>query len=326
MTTPTTGPRRPVEQALEAALNDTATRTVPDSLTPPGMAQGSTPHSTRHWPRIVASLAAAAAVAGIAVAVSTLGGHTSPTPPATSPSVTRPAPTPTAGPTRPVVVGAFCDNFAATACTGPRNLPLWPFTSYTEAQQWYEANRDRAASAWQFDMVQVGNRYLHRILGLRGLSLISYAKDPLHPHERTDLVTVDVGYRSDGHVHTSGGLSIARFGSDHRHQWEVVGQARFLPLRTNFAVTLPLRGSVVRTTGTIQVSGRAGPPGGDVSIRAVTASGRTVGTGVGRVSGDGHWTGSVSATPSSGVFALVVTAGGTKQRPDYLAVDPVSAG
>ncbi|HET6878019.1 MAG TPA: hypothetical protein VFH38_10855 [Jatrophihabitans sp.] len=327
MTVPTEQ-HRPIEDHLEAALRDTAMRNVPDDAAPPGIREAEVvPISSRRGWRVAAAGLAAAAVAGIAFGVAgATGGTDRATLPATGPT---PKPVLTEQPTSVhtgandrVVVGEFCDNFVPSGCSDHRNAPLWPFSSYTEVQAWRAQRRNETRSAWQYDARQVGDRYLHRVLGLRGLSVLSYPGYPIHGREPAAVMAVDVGYRENGTPHASGDLLLARYGEGADYPWEVVGPVRS---RTPaFAITAPA--VTVNAADPVQVSGRGAPAGATVHVTAITATGTVAGRDTGIADSSGHWSAPLDWNAAPGIFAVVATSGGTPARPAHFDLLGLRAG
>lgn len=330
MTVRTDEPRRPIEERLETALRDTAMGNVADTAVPPGIAEAEIAPIPAHrgW-RMAAAALAAAAVAGIAFGVAgATGGADQAVPPATGPAPHTPTerptsvPSPVDGGVGVVVVGEFCDNFVPRGCTGYRNGPLWPFTSYTEAESWRARHRTERGTAWQYDAEQVGNRYLHRVLGLGGLSVLSYPGYPIHGREPASVMAVDVGYYVNGQPHAAGGLQLARFGHGRSYPWEVVGPGRSVP--PHFAITAPA--SARNAADPVQVSGGHAPAGALVQLAAVTSTGTVAGRATATAEHSGRWSTSLEWNAPSGMLALVATSGGTATRPEHFALLGVRAG
>jgi len=238
-----------IEDRIAAALRAQAELIDTSDLraaTPPRTSDIRTPS---HWPW-VAPVLAAAVVAALAIGTTAVVNN------ARSPGTVRPAgPTPTAptsiAPTSKAPTSTAATSTAPTSATqqaspGPKPngftlnyQPLWPFASYTEAEQW----RKTAAGSqpWHADPGQTALSFTTGYLGFSEITRItSTVLDSSGAH-------IGVGYLNPNAVPvTAATLHLVRFGSAADSPWEVVGTDD----RT-FSLELPAYGSKVSSPMTV---------------------------------------------------------------------------
>jgi hypothetical protein len=135
-------------------------------------------------------------------------------------------------------------------------VPLWPFASVAEAEQW---QRDTAAGGhqpWHLDAGEVAVAFARQYLSFTEINRV------VGQMVTANDAHVSVGYTAGGTKGTAAVIHLVRIGSGAGRPWEVVGTDD----TATFSLTQPRYGSTV--AGTITVGGHIA--GVDESIR-VTA-------------------------------------------------------
>jgi hypothetical protein len=233
-------------------------------------------------------------------------------PPVTTQSATQPAPSQSA-PSQ----SAPSQSTPSQSTTVPQPFilgyqPLWPFNSYSEAEQWRVTPGGH--QPWHLDAGDTALSFTRSYLGFTELDQVTGSrKDKLGAH-------VGVGYRDpNGRLRTSATLHLVRYGDAKDSPWEVVGSDD-----TTFSLEQPAYGSQVSSP--MMVGGHI--TGVDesivLSVLRSTSNGTDRTTLAGVPSGGDHapWAISVPFT-QRGVLTIVASTGGHLQQVERFAIQGV---
>jgi hypothetical protein len=178
------------------------------------------------WLMPAASLATAGALAGAAFgAYTALSGsdrlhsqlaHTTPSGP---PSTQQPAPS--TSPTSPTQQPSPS---TAPVATFPDVSPVWPFSSYAEAQQWQKEYGPSGHSSWHLDPALTAQAFVDS-LKLPTQQLKTVSIQSVSDRSGVKLVAVKLATLTtgDGQPHEFGTVDLVRWGSGPTAPWEVTG-------------------------------------------------------------------------------------------------------
>ena len=147
-------------------------------------------------------------------------------------------------------------NPGAAPSTSSAYVPLWPFASIAEAEQWQHETAAGGHQSWRLDAGQVAVAFARQYLSFTEINRV------VGRTATANDAHVSVGYTVGGTSGTAAVIHLVRIGSGTDRPWEVVGTDD----TTTFSLTQPRYGSTV--AGIITVGGHIA--GVDESIR-VTA-------------------------------------------------------
>ncbi|HEX8094250.1 hypothetical protein [Jatrophihabitans sp.] len=328
-----------VDDRISAALRARAESLTEDDLSPalPPVGHWAQPARGRWTAPLLAAAVVGIAAAGTVTAVQlsrsdhasparpTVSVHPTPsgvipTPSASTPvpsqSASQPVPSKSASrpaPSHPASQPAPSQSASHPPALPPFKLayqPLWPFGSYSEAEQW--RTKDGGSQPWHLDAGQTALNFTRSYLGFTeidqvGTSVLSDAG-----------AHVDVGYLNpNGQLSVAATLHLVRYGDAADSPWEVVGSDD-----TTLTLEQPAYGSQVSSPMTI--GGHI--TGVDENIVVSVLASQTDRATLARIpaGGDGSpWTtGEVSFT-QRGVLTIVASTGGHVQQVERFAIQGV---
>jgi hypothetical protein len=315
-----------IDQRIRAALHAAADEVKEHDLRPE---QAPVRDPRRPWhqaPWLAPVLAAAAVIAvvvGTAAVVSSTQTSSHKAPPA---NTATPVPTssasrsetPTASPTAPTTNGAASCGLPAPGCEGAAVSyePLWPFTSYADAQQWQKVDGPAGHQPWHLDAGQTALLFTENYLGYEDITKVtSTLIDDQGAH-------IGVGYDDpNGKPRTAAVLHLVRYSAtvgDTNAPWEVVGSDD-----TDFSLEQPDYGSQVGSPMT--VGGHISGVDENIVVVVRDQSGAIVSGEVASVAAGGQnspWH-TTAAFSGSGVLTIVAFTGGHLIQHERFAIQGV---
>jgi hypothetical protein len=297
---------RLIQDRLQDALHDVAVATVPESLVPPGL-EPVTPMPIRRRRAAAGLLVAAAVVAVALVGVVVRSQDSAHVPQRSGQSAPFGGPAATRSAPAQPVVGGFCDNFVPTGCARPNYQPLWPYSSYTQAER-YRTTSPRPSQVWRHSPTSVARRYL-AALGYTGIVL--RGSDPAPgANASADYNMIDKSHRIVGL------LDLTEYGNAVGAPWEVTGYPRVVHPERYFAITSPQRRAKVENT--LVVQGQHATSGAIVRVRTLSVT-TVLSTARVRSDSTGHWTATLTAA-AHGVTTVTADSQGTRSQPKRLTI------
>lgn len=202
----------------------------------------------------------------------------------------------------------------ASAASGFRYVPLWPFGSEADAGRWQSAYRADGRQPWHRDAALTASSFTKEYLGYSELdAVVGVAVDGVDAR-------VSVGYRNpNGAPSTAAVVHLVRFGAGDDAPWEVVGTDD-----TTLSLTTPGYAAAVSTP--VEVGGRV--TGVDESLNVeIRESGGSAPVGAVRglpAGGENMpWSARVAFTARGGVLTIAVSTGGHVAGVERFAVTGV---
>lgn len=336
-----------IDDRISAALHAQAHSLTEDDLSPASAPVSPWMRPERSWwaaPLLAAAVVGVVAVGTItAVQVSRSNSAGPTTPPAVSvqPSPSGVAPTPAPSQTQPVplplplpsqtppsqsasqpVPSSTAPVPSGSATGAPsqsppavyeRYQPLWPFSSYEQAEQW--RTKGGGSQPWHLDPGDTALNFTRSYLGFTELDQVTGTfLDDLGAH-------VGIGYRDpNGVQRTAATLHLVQYGTDSDSPWEVVGSDD-----TTLSLEKPAYGSRVISPMTVGGHISGVDENIEVSVLRLTSSGTDRAT-LARVPAGGDrapWTTGPVTFTQRGVLTIVASAGGHLQKVERFAIHGV---
>jgi hypothetical protein len=196
---------------------------------------------------------------------------------------------------------------------GPFKLvyqPLWPFGSYSEAEQW--RTKGGGSQPWHLDAGQTALNFTRSYLGFTEI-------DQVVTSQASDAgARIGVGYRNpNGQLSRAAVLHLVRYGSASDSPWEVVGSDD-----TTLTLEQPAYGS--RVSSPMTVGGHI--TGVDENIVVSVLASQTDRATLARIPAGGDrsaWTTGPVAFGQRGVLTIVASTGGHVQQVERFAIQGV---
>jgi hypothetical protein len=189
--------------------------------------------------------------------------------------------------------------------------PLWPFSSYAQAEQWRTAGG--RSQPWHLDAGQTALNFTRSYLGFTELDQVVGT-----PTMSDAGAHVRVGYRNpSGQLSTAAVLHLVRYGYDVDSPWEVVGSDD-----TTLTLEQPVYGS--RVSSPMTIGGHI--TGVDENIVVSVLASQTDRATLARIPAGGDrspWTTGPVAFGQRGVLTIVASTGGHVQQVERFAIQGV---
>ncbi|HJQ43864.1 MAG TPA: hypothetical protein VJ831_12315 [Jatrophihabitantaceae bacterium] len=312
-----------IDARIRSALHAATERIDEQSLTPalpPTSEQSRTHHRTVRWlaPSLAAATVAAIAIVAVVLSSGTGGPQGAPIPPAHSGAVSTPAvPTSTPSPTEqqslptstptPTGSAGFCP-FADGGCPAGsfHYEPLWPFTGYQQVLDW---KAQPGSQPWHLDARETALNFVHGYLGFDDITEVRQV----------------TGSDLDAHVSVAGAsapsvaavLHLVRYGSTAEFPWEVVGTDD-----TDFSLEQPAYGSKV--TSPITAGGHITGVDENIVVVVRNQSGAAVSKSTAAPAGgeNTQWSRMITFD-GSGVLTIIASTGGHLSQHERFAIQGV---
>jgi len=323
-----------VDDRISAALRARAELLTEDDLSPavPPVSHWAAPSRGRWTAPLLAAAVVGIVAAGTVTAVQlSRSDHASPARPTVSanptpsavvptPSASTPAPsqsasqpTPSQSASQPSASQSASQPPSSTAVPQPFELgyqPLWPFGSYTEAEQW--RTKGGGSQPWHLDAGQTALNFTRSYLGFTELT------EAATPRLDSQGAHVGVGYRNpNGQLSIAAVLHLVRYGDAKDSPWEVVGSDD-----TTMTLEQPAYGS--RVSSPMTVGGHI--TGVDENIVVSVLASQTDRATLARVPAGGDrspWTTGPVSFGQRGVLTIVASTGGHLQQVERFAIQGV---
>lgn len=195
-------------------------------------------------------------------------------------------------------------------------VPLWPFATYAQAQQWRQSG---GSQPWHLDAKLTAQYFVQNFLGFHDIGVITSSTIT------ADEAHIGVGFRDpNGAEHTAAVLHLVRYEfatGDTTAPWEIVGSDD-----TTFSIEKPTYATTVASP--MSIGGHIS--GTDENIRAwVRTLDGVAGTACCRPAGGDNtaWAVKVFFTaPADAALTLVASTGGHLQEHERFAIHGVYAG
>jgi hypothetical protein len=260
--------------------------------------------------RYVTSLALALTL----VVAACSSGETPPTSP--SPSTTRSASsspgsgTATSTTSAPALPGSTSSTPASFGY-----VPLWPFASVAEAEQWQREAVAGGHQPWRLDAGEVALAFARQYLGFTEVNKV------IRKTVTANDARVSIGWTIEGSTGTVAVVHLVRIGSGAGRPWEVVGTDD----TPTFSLTRPRYGSTV--TGTITVGGRIAGVDESIKVTARQLSGVVGGYCCLPAGAPAPWSVRLRLTsPKPGPITIVASTGGHIADVERFTVTGVRSG
>jgi hypothetical protein len=310
-----------IAAALRAAADQVGEADLRPASPPTAASLTVRPRRPLRW---IAPVFAAAAVVGIAVAVTAVANHEpAPTPvhinpganSHTTPTALASTPPPSVLPSR----AGIC-YFTGVGCAeGPADPTVWPFASLKAADEWRTKSASEGTQPWHLDPAQTALFFTQNYLGFTDITEVtSTTIDHV-----TDTAYIGVGYQVNGQTKTAAVIQLRPM-ETYLHEadapWEVIGTER-----ATLSISSPAWSVADTAVGShFTVTGRI--TGVDESLTLTVRSLATTATftrqGVPAGGNNGVW--SIPATaPAQGIVTIVVSTGGHVQQHERFAIQGV---
>ncbi|HEV2885619.1 MAG TPA: hypothetical protein VGX49_01795 [Jatrophihabitans sp.] len=323
-----------IDDRITAALRARAELLTEAELSPAAPPAGRWAQPSRgRWtaPLLAAAIVGVAAVATVtAVQMSrsdhahpairpTVSVHPSPSGVAPTPSASNPAPSQSATQPAPSQSPSQTANTSQSATPPPSSVtppfvmgyePLWPFGSYTEAEQW--RTKAGGSQPWHLDAAQTALNFTRSYLGFTELDQVA------EPRMDEQGAHVGVGYRDpNGQLRIAAVLHLIRYGDSKDSPWEVVGSDD-----TTLSLEKPAYGS--RVSSPMTIGGHI--TGVDENIVVSVLASQTDRSTVAQIPAGGDrsaWTTGPVSFAQRGTLTLVASTGGHLQQVERFAIHGV---